>query len=96
MVPQFETCGKRAEQEENKVSAPPLTVMFSAFSKRVSSGYLVCSFLRTELAFLFSPDSLSWSVHCALDENDLPSEQTITFKLPSVYVPVYISELATT
>ena len=53
MVPQFETCGKRAEQEENKVSAPPLTVMFSAFLKRVSSGYLVGSFLRTELAFPF-------------------------------------------
>ena len=55
MVLQFETCGKRAEQEENKVSAPPLTVMFSAFSKRVSSGYLVGSFLRTELAFPFQP-----------------------------------------
>ena len=35
--------------------------------------------------------------HCALDENDRPSEKDcLTFKLPSVYVPVYISELTRT
>ena len=53
MVPQFEMAERESEQEENKVSTPPLTVMFSAFSTRASSGYLVCSFLRTELAFPF-------------------------------------------
>ena len=45
---------------------------------------------------LGSGDSLSSSVHCAPDENDWPSEQTLTFKLLSVYVPVYISELTRT
>ena len=47
--------------------------------------------------FLFGTDSLSRSVHCAPDENDRPSEQTKNFfKLTSVYVPVYISELTRT
>ena len=32
-------------------------------------------------------------VHCAPDENDRPSERTKCFKITSVYVPVYISEL---
>ena len=44
----------------------------------------------------FGADSLSRSVHCAPDENDRPSEQTKIFKLTSVYVPVYISELTKT
>ena len=35
-------------------------------------------------------------VHCAPDENDRPSEQNKIFKLASVYVPVYISELTRT
>ena len=34
-------------------------------------------------------------VHCAPDENG-PSEQNKIFKLTSVYVPVYISELTRT
>ena len=38
----------------------------------------------------------SRSVHCAPDENDRPSEQTKIFKLTSVFVPVYISELTRT
>ena len=51
------------------------------------------------LTFIFSAASLSRSVHCAPDENDRPSEQTtlyLTFKLPSVHVPVYFSELTRT
>ena len=44
----------------------------------------------------YSADSLSRSVHCVPDENDRPSEQTITFKLTSVHLPVYISELTKT
>ena len=63
---------------------------------RALSGYLVDGFLRTELAFPFGADSISRSVHCAPDENDRPSEQTKIFKLTSVYVPVYISELTRT
>ena len=47
---------------------------------------------------LFSGETVSSgpSVHCAPDENDWPSEQTLTFKLPSVFVPVYINELIRT
>ena len=35
-------------------------------------------------------------IHCAPDENDRPSEQNKIFKLTSIYVPVYISELTRT
>ena len=60
---------------------------FGLFSGEVSS----------RVSFPFgSADSPSSSVHCAPDENDWPSEQTKTFKLPSVYVPVYINELTRT
>ena len=65
-------------------------------STRALSGYLVVVFSGPIWLSLFGADSLSRSVHCAPDENDRPSEQTKIFKLTSVYVPVYISELTRT
>ena len=93
MVPWFETCGKRVKKPRFH---PPLTVIFFCFINARFVGLFSFSFLRTELASLFGADSLSMSVHCAPDENDRPSEQTKIFKLTSVYVPVYVSELTRT
>ena len=62
----------------------------------VLRGYLVIVFFEPSRLSLFGADSLSRSVHCAPDENDRPSEQTKIFKLTSVSVPVYISELTRT
>ena len=62
-------------------------------------GLFSVKFPPDRFSFPFSAltDSLSRSVHRAPDENDRPSEQTIiTFKLPSVYVSVYISETTRT
>ena len=71
----------------------PLTVYFFLLYLRA----LCRIFVRTESMFsLFGADSLSRSVHFAPDENDRPSGQTKIFKLTSVYVPVYISELTRT
>ena len=77
---------------------PTLTaaVIFFCFINERFVGKCSFSFLRTELVSLFGADSLSRSVHCVPDENDRPSEQTKIFKLTSVYVPVYISELTRT
>ena len=69
---------------------------FSALSTRALPGYLFEVFSGQSWLSLFGADSLSRSVHCAPDENDRPSEQTKIFKLTSVYVPVYISELTRT
>ena len=92
MVPRFETCGKRVKKQRFH---PTLTaaVIFFCFINACYVEKFSFSFLRTELVSLFGADSLSRSVHCAPDENDRPSEQTKIFKLTSVYVPVYISEL---
>ena len=65
-------------------------------STRALSGYLVVVFSEPSWLSLFGADSLSRFVHCAPDENDRPSEQTKSFKLTSVYVPFYISELSRT
>ena len=65
-------------------------------SARALLGYLVEVFSGPSCLSLFGADSLSRSDHCAPDENDRPSEQTKIFKLTSVYVPVYISELTRT
>ena len=81
-------------ESENKVSSTvPLNVTFSAFLTRALSSYLSVVSSGPGWLSLFSADSLSRSVHCAPDENDRPSEQTITFKLTSVYVPVKFNEL---
>ena len=95
MVPRFETCRKRVKKQRFH---PTLTaaVIFFCFINARFVGKFSFSFLRTELVSLFGADSLSRSVHCAPDENDRPSEQTKIFKLTSVYVPVYISELTRT
>ena len=95
VVPRFETCGKRVKKQRVH---PTLTaaVIFFCFINERFVGKCSFSFLRTELVSLFGADSLSRSVHCAPDENDRPSEQTKIFKLTSVYVPVYISELTRT
>ena len=75
---------------------PRLTDIFSALLTRVLSVYLVEIFSGPSWFYPFGADSLSRSVHCTPDENDRPSEQTKIFKLTSVYVPVYISELTRT
>ena len=93
MVPRFEMCGK---SQKTKVSSTVNWSFFSALSTRALSGYLVVVFSELSKLSLFGADSLSRSVHCAPDENDRPSEQTEIFKLTSVYVPVYISELTRT
>ena len=53
-------------------------------------------FSRPNWLYPFGADSLSRSVNCAPDENDRPSERTKLFKMTSVYVLVYISELTRT
>ena len=63
---------------------------------RALLSYSVAVFSEPSRLSHFGADSLSRSVHCAPDENDRPSEQTKIFKLTSVYVPVYISELTKT
>ena len=86
----------RKESQKNKVSSSVNCLYFSALSTRALSGYLVEVFSGPSLLSLFGADSLSRSVHYAPDENDRPSKQTKIFKLTSVYVPVYISELTRT
>ena len=86
----------RKESQKTKFH-PPLTVFFSALSTQALSGYLFEVFFGPSPgSYLFGADSLSRSVHFAPDENDRPSEHTKIFKLTSVYVPVYISELTRT
>ena len=93
MVPRFETCGKRVKKQG--LIHRQLFIFFCFINARFV-GFLV-EVLRTESELsLFGADSLSRSVDCAPDENDGPSEQTKIFKLTSVYVPVYISELTRT
>ena len=89
---------KRAEREsKNKVS--------TSFHR------CVFVFLNERFAWLFSvkipPDRAGFPflaltvfqglfTNCAPDKNDRPSEQTITFKLQSLNVPVYITALTRT
>ena len=95
VVPRFETCGKRVKKQRVHPTFTAAVIFFCFINERFV-GKCSFSFLRTELVSLFGADSLSRSVHCAPDENDRPSEQTKIFKLTSVYVPVYISELTRT
>ena len=93
MVPRFETCGKRVKKQD---FIHGKLLFFSALLTRAWSGYLVEVFSGPSWLYPFGADSLSRSVHFAPDENDRPSERTKIFKITTVYVPVYISELTRT
>ena len=86
---------KRAEREsKNKISS---TVnCFFLLYQRALYRVLVEVFSVSSWFCPFGVDSLPRSVHCAPDEIDRPFERTELFKITSVYVPVYISELTRT
>ena len=85
---------KLAERESNNKVSSTVNRYVYAFSLPVNARLVRVFFCdkllldRVGFPFSCSADSLSRSVHCTPDENDRPSEQTITFKLSSVYVTV--------
>ena len=87
---------KRAEREsKNKISST-VNCFFFLLYQRALYRVLVEVFSIPSWFCPFGADSLPRSVHCAPDEIDRPFERTKLFKITSVYVPVYISELTST
>ena len=80
--PAVVTIVRNVREESQKTSfPPPLTVIYIFLLPQGALCRVIYFrvFFRTELAFPFTADSLSRSVHCAPDENDRPSEWTKIF-----------------
>ena len=87
---------KRAEREsKNKISST-VNCFFLLYQRALNYRVLVEVFSVPSWFCPFGANSLSRPVHCAPDEIDRPFERTKLFKITSVHVPVYISELTRT
>ena len=87
---------KRAEREsKNKISST-VNCFFLLYQRALYRDLVEVFSVPSWFCQAFGADSLSRSVHCAPGEIGRPFERTKLFKITSVYVPVYISELTRT